>query len=146
MNSWHRAKQAGMVILVLLIAALAWDSATRSVDFPIYHRVGQQILRGDYEFYPAGLYDGGAVESHGFRYAPILAFLFVPFALLPLQAAALLFFLLKIAAFVYVGYLVADYLGVRSRARTLMLLSVVCIGGYLGEEFRYGNFHFFSVM
>jgi hypothetical protein len=135
-----------LAALGILLAALAWDSSRHSVDFPIYHRAGLQILHGDYELYPAALYNGGAVPSHGFRYAPAIAFLFVPFALLPLETAALLFFLLKIAAFVYVGSLVAGYLGVPERARVLMLASLACVGGYVVEEFRYGNFHFFSVM
>jgi hypothetical protein len=135
----------GLAVLGILIVALARESATHSVDFPIYHRVGRQVLQGDFELYPAALYTGGSVPSHGFRYAPAIAFLFVPFALLPLEAAALLFFLLKIAAFVYVGSLVAGYLGVPNRARALMLVSIACVGGYVVEEFRYGNFHFFSV-
>jgi Glycosyltransferase family 87 len=140
------ARRLELAVLGAVVAALAWESATRSVDFPIYHRVGHQILQGDYELYPAALYSGGPAPSHGFRYAPAIAFLFVPFALLPLEAAALVFFLLKTAAFVYVGSLVAGYLGVSSRARTLMLASLVCVGGYVVEEFRYGNFHFLSVM
>ena len=141
---WGR--RLGLAVLGILLVALARESATHSVDFPIYHRVGRQILQGDYELYPAALYSGGPVPSHGFRYAPAIAFLFVPFALLPLEAAALLFFLLKIAAFVYVGSLVAGYLGVPNRARALMLVSLACVGGYVVEEMRFGNFHFFSVM
>lgn len=124
---------------------LAWDSATRSVDFPIYHRVARQILQGDYEFYPRALYVGSAVPAHGYRYAPAIAFLFVPLGLLSLEAAALLFFVLKVAAFAYVGALVARYLGVPGHHHRLMLASLLFVGGYVAEEFRYGNFHFFSV-
>ena len=135
----------GIVAFGLLVAALAWDSATHSVDFPIYHRVARQIMQGDYELYPTSLYDGGPVAAHGFRYAPAIAFLFVPFGLLPLEAAAFLFFTLKVVAFIYVGALVARHVGLTAHYRMLMLTSLLFVGGYIAEEFRYGNFHFFCV-
>ena len=80
-------KAIGLVILVLAMGMLAWRASNDSVDFPIYHYAGRQILSGDYELYPSELYDGREVGGHGFRYAPAVAFLFVPFALLPLQLA-----------------------------------------------------------
>jgi hypothetical protein len=137
--------RAGAAVLVALLAVLAWESAVHSVDFPIYHRVARQVLAGDYELYPMGLYDGGPVTPHGFRYAPAVAFLFVPFGLLPLELAALAFFALKIGAFVYIALVLSRYLGLESQHRTLMAMSVVIVGGYLVEEFRFGNFHFLSV-
>lgn len=140
-----KSKALGLVALGVALLALAWDSATHSVDFPIYHRIATQILEGNYELYPTELYDGGLVPPHGFRYAPAIAFLFVPLGLLPLEAAAFLFFGLKVAAFVYVGALVSRYMGLADRHRALMLMSLLFVGGYVVEEFRYGNFHFFSV-
>jgi len=39
------------------------DHGRDSVDFPVYHRTAQQILRGDYEIYPVALYDNASVMS-----------------------------------------------------------------------------------
>jgi Glycosyltransferase family 87 len=138
-------KRLGIVVFGVALLALAWESATHSVDFPIYHRVATQILQGNYELYPTELYDGGLVPPHGFRYAPAIAFLLVPLGWLPLEVAAFLFFSLKVAAFVYVGALVARYMGLPARRRALMLTSLLFVGGYVVEEFRYGNVHFFCV-
>ena len=119
--------------------------ATHSVDFPVYHRAAAQIVRGDYEIYPTAVYGAGVVPPHGFRYAPAIAFLFVPFGLLPLEAATFLFFTLKVGAVVYVGSVVARHAGSSTSTRTLMLASLLLAAGYVLEEFRYGNFHFFSI-
>jgi len=142
---WTPARRLGLIALGLAAVFLAWQSATRSVDFPIYHRVARQILQGDYEFYPRALYEGGTVPAHGFRYAPAVAFLFVPLGLLPLEAAALIFLALKFAVLWSVGALVARDLGWPGRPERLMLASLLIVGGFVAEEFRYGNFHFFSV-
>jgi glycosyl transferase family 87 len=132
-------------VLALLLIGLAWRSASDSVDFPVYHQAGRQVLAGDYEIYPAGLYDNVPVSTHGFRYVPALALLFVPFALLPLEAAALLFFALKTAAFVHTFAVVARRLAMPGDCRTLMAISIVVTGGYLVEDFRGGNVQFLIV-
>jgi MFS family permease len=119
--------------------------ATNSVDFPVYHRVATQVARGDYEIYPTAVFTAGVVPAHGFRYAPAIAFLFVPFGLLPLEVAAFLFFILKVGAVVYVGSVVARYAGSATPTRTLMLASLLVAAGYVVEEFHYGNFHFFCI-
>ena len=138
-------RRVGAIVLAVLVIAFGWNAATHAVDFPIYHQAGAQILSGDFALYPAGLYDGSDVPSHGFRYAPVLAFLFAPLALLPLEASAFLFFFVKVAALAYVARVVARHLGLTGRGTTLALLAVLVVGGYLVEEFRYGNFHFLMV-
>ena len=136
----------GSGVVLVLLAALAWRAATRSVDFPVYHHVAQQILQGNFELYPRGLYDGSEpVAGHGFRYAPAIAFLLAPLGLLPVEAAALLFFCLKLVALLHLCTLVVGHLGAPVRARDVALMLVPCIGGYLVEEFRNGNAHFFTV-
>jgi hypothetical protein len=137
--------RAGAIALTALVLAFGWNAATHAVDFPIYHHAGAQVLRGDFELYPAGLYDGTDVPSHGFRYAPVFAFLFVPLALLPLQLAAFLFFVAKVAAMVYVARVVARHLGLAGRVTSLVLLALLVVRGYLVEELRYGNYHFLMV-
>lgn len=138
------AAKAGLVVLGALFVLLAWYSSTRSIDFQIYHRVAGQVLRGDYEIYPPAVYDGtDRGDSHEFQYAPIVAFLFVPFGVLPLQAAAFLFACLKIPAYAYMAWVIARRCGVESRYATLIWMALFVAGGYLVEEFRNGNFHAF---
>lgn len=144
-SQFERIKRLGIIVAWVLLIAFAWECATHSVDFPVYHGIAARILHGDYELYPLALYDGGPVPSHGFRYAPFVAFLFVPFGWLPLEAAALLFFALKAVAFVYVTALVLRYVGHPVEDRVLMLTALLIVAGYAAEEFRYGNFHFFVV-
>jgi hypothetical protein len=134
------------VLFAMLLAAFAWHSATHAIDFPVYYQAASQVLQGDYNLYPQALYDGdGQVSGHGFRYAPALAFLFVPFALLPLEAAAFVFFWLKILAFVSIFTIITRRIPMPQGRARLMLVTVLVAGGYLVEEFRNGNFHFLTV-
>ncbi len=126
------------------LGALGWQASTRSVDFPIYHRVASQVLAGDYEIYPAEVYDGGDVPPHGFRYLPVIAFLFVPVALLPLPVAAAAFFVLKIAVLAWTGRTVAGDAGA-ANGYTVPLIALAIVAGYVAEEMRYGNAHLLVV-
>jgi hypothetical protein len=100
--------------------------ATHSVDFPVYYRVAVQIAHGDYEIYPTAINAAGAVPPHGFRYAPAIAFLFVPFGWLPLGVAAFVFYTVKAAAVVYVAAVVARQAGSATPVRTLMWRRCCC--------------------
>ncbi len=92
------SQRAGLVVLAILLALLAREGATRSIDFPVYHRAARQVIAGRYELYPVEAYGGTPGPSQGFRYVPAIAFLFTPVGWLPLEAAALAFFLLKLLA------------------------------------------------
>jgi alpha-1,2-mannosyltransferase len=136
-----------LIVLAVVLLALAWYSSTRPIDFLVYHRAATQILGGDYEIYPNELYDGSPrTDTHTFQYAPVVAWLFVPFGFLSLQAAAFVFACLKIAAYAYTGWMIARLLKVESRLLSLMLGSLVVVGGYFVEEFRNGNFHAFTLL
>lgn len=124
---------------LLLVAALAWRAATDSVDFPIYHHAGAQVLAGDFELYPAEVYDGRPVGGHGFRYAPVWALLFVPFALLPLPVAAGIFYAVKVAAIVALAVFLGRHATANTSAGKLVGLMLLATGGYLLEELRGGN-------
>ena len=91
-------QRAGLAVLLILLALLAREAATHSIDFPVYHHAARQVIAGHYELYPIEAYGGTPRPSQGFRYAPAIAFLFVPLGWLPLELAALAFFALKIAA------------------------------------------------
>ena len=104
-------QRAGLTVLLVLLVLLAREAAIHSIDFPVYHRAARQVIAGHYEFYPVEAYGGTPGPSQGFRYAPAIAFLFVPFGWLPLELAALAFFALKLAALWYVGATVARHVG-----------------------------------
>jgi Glycosyltransferase family 87 len=138
-------QRAGLAVLVILLALLAREAATRSIDFPVYHRAARQVIAGHYEFYPTEAYGGTPFPSQGFRYLPAIAFLFVPFGWLPLELAALAFFALKLAALWYVGATVARHAGLSEGQRQVFLIAFLIVGGYIAEELRFGNVHFLCV-
>ena len=138
-------QRAGVTLLLILLVLLAREAATRSIDFPVYHRAARQVLAGHYEFYPVEAYGGTPGPSQGFRYAPAIAFLFVPFGWLPLELAALAFFALKLAALWYVGATVARHAGLSQGRRQVLLIAFLIVGGYIAEELQFGNVHFLCI-
>jgi Glycosyltransferase family 87 len=138
-------QRVGLAVLLILLGLLAREAATRSIDFPVYHRAARQVIAGHYEFYPAEAYAGNPRPSQGFRYLPAIAFLFVPFGYLPLELAALAFFALKLAAIWYVGATVARHAGLSEGRRQVLLIAFLIVGGYIAEELRFGNAHFLCV-
>ena len=133
------------VVVVAALVVLAREAATRSIDFPVYHRAAQQILAGNYELYPPEAYGGQPHPSQGFRYAPAIAFLFFPLGWLSLETAALLFYGLKLAALWWVVSTIARRMGATSWGRRAFIISFLVVGGYVVEELRFGNAHFFVV-
>ena len=95
--------------LLALLVLLARESALHSIDFPVYHRAARQIIAGNYDLYPPEAYGGQPFPSQGFRYAPAIAFLFVPFGWLPLEFGALVFFSLKLVVVWWIGATVARH-------------------------------------
>ena len=73
LSSSRWVQWGGTLVLGVLLLALARDSALRSVDFPVYHRVAREMIAGDYTIYPRAVFDGGPIPTHGFRYAPAIA-------------------------------------------------------------------------
>ena len=138
-------QRVGWAMLLIFLLPLAREAATRSIDVPVYHRAARQVIARQYELYPVEAYGGRPGPSQGFRYAPAIAFLFVPLGWLPLEVAALAFFALKLAALWYVSATIARHAGLSSGRQQVFLLAFVIAGGYIAEEFRFGNVHFFCV-
>ena len=138
-------QRLGLAVLAILLIVLAREAATRSIDFPVYHRAARQVIAGHYEFYPVEAYGGTPGPSQGFRYVPAIAFLFLPLGWLPLEFAALAFFVLKLAAAWYVAATVARHAGLSEGRRQVFLLAFLICGGYIAEELRFGNVHFLVV-
>ena len=140
---WLQAIVAAL--LVALLVALARESTVHSIDFPVYHRAARQVMSGSFALYPAEAYGGRPGPSQGFRYIPAIAILFVPFGWLPLELAALTFFALKLAALWYIGVTVARHAGLSTSLPVVLLVAFLVVGGYLVEEFRFGNVHFLCI-
>lgn len=137
----------GGAILAGLFVVLAYQSVVRTVDLPVYHRVARELLAGEYRIYPAEVFDAGSltIPAHGFRYAPAIAFLLIPIGWLPLEVAALLLFAAKLVAVGYIAAVIARRTGLPATARAPFVLALVLVGGYVAEEFRYGNVHFLTI-
>lgn len=69
-----------------------WGSSRHRTDFTIYTEVGKALLEG------RNIYDVKNRRGWHYNNAPLFGLLFVPFALLPLPLAVLLWYLLSVAA------------------------------------------------
>ena len=139
------SQRVGLAVLAILLALLAREAATHSIDFPVYHRAARQVITRQDQFYPVEAYGGTPGPSQGFRYVPAIAFLFTPLGWLSLEAAALAFFVLKLLAVWYVGATVARHAGLTEGRRQVFVIAFLLVGGYMAEEMRFGNVHFFIV-
>ena len=135
-----------VAVIAILLIAFGWHCATHSIDFPLYHQAAAKILADRTDLYPAALDDPTQpITGHAFRYAPVLALLFVPLGLLPLPVAAFVLYILKLLAFVYIWRVIGQRLPSSSQGGRLIGYAILICGGYLAEEFRNGNLHFLVV-
>jgi len=125
--------------LALVITALfGYVASRRSVDFPVYHYGARKMLSGTGPLYGP---ESGTGWPQIYRYPPVFLVLFIPFALLPLRLAAIVWAALK---FGVLGFLSrALVLRLRMRPLGLQFLSILPALPYLVVEFHYGNVQFF---
>ena len=125
-------------LVLIVIALLTYVAAQRSVDFPVYHYGTRHMLARNGPLYGP---KSGIGWPQVYRYPPLFLVFFVPFALLPLRLAALVWAALK---FVVLGFLgQALFSRFRTEGLGLQLLSVLPALPYLAVEFHYGNVQFF---
>jgi hypothetical protein len=128
-------KKIGCGLLLIAVLAGGVSMSFPAADFFVYYSAAKQLIRHDYDLYRQG--------GLAFRYAPVVAFAFVPLSVLPPRAAAFLWYLLKIGALVAIAGMVMKLLAHgRERLWKILGLSFLVTGGYLVEEFRTGNIHF----
>gem|GEM_PF-5006308 len=109
--------------------------AVQAVDFSVYCSAAKQLLGHDYDLYRQG--------GLAFRYAPVIAFAFIPFSFLPLAAAAFLWYLLKIAALIAIAGMVMKLMNLEDKHFwKILVFSLLITGGYIVEEIHTGNIHF----
>jgi hypothetical protein len=125
--------------LVLIITALlSYVAARRSVDFPVYYYSARKMLSRAGPIYGP---ESGVGWPQVYRYPPLFLVLFIPFALLPLRLAAIIWAALK---FLVLGFLArALFSRLRTHGLVLQLLSFLPALPYLAVEFHYGNAQFF---
>jgi Glycosyltransferase family 87 len=120
------------------VVVLSYLAALRSVDFPVYHYAARNMLSRTGPMYGP---QSGIGWPQVYRYPPLFLLLFIPFALLPLRIAAIIWATLKFAA---LGLLAR---GLFSRLRIyghgFQFLSLLPALPYLAVEFHYGNVQFF---
>jgi hypothetical protein len=125
-------------LVVIGIAALSYFAALRSVDFPVYHYAARTMLSRSEPMYGP---QSGIGWPQVYRYPPLFLLLFIPFALLPLRVAAIIWAALKFAVLALLAR------GLFSRLRIyghgFQFLSLLPALPYLAVEFHYGNAQFF---
>jgi Glycosyltransferase family 87 len=125
-------------LALTLVALLIYIAARRPVDFPVYHYGARHMLARSGPLYGP---KSGIGWPQVYRYPPLFLVFFVPFALLPLRLAAVVWAALK---FVVLGFLgQALFSRFRTDGLGLQLLSVLPALPYLAVEFHYGNVQFF---
>ena len=130
-------------LIFLLVAALFMvvvfsKPAIHSIDFLVYYHGARVLVDGHGELY--GLHSGIGWPQI-FRYPPLFLVLFLPFALLPVKVAVILWTGLKCAAL----FFVLRKLATRTdfpRTGWWWLIPLFICGGFLVQEFRFGNAQF----
>ena len=116
-------------------------------DFQIYYFICQHFWIQEEGLFPQYIYDYQEPETGvHYRYAPINAFLMLPLTFFELQTAAVLFFLIQMAALLYSITLVLKWLKVPlSEYQKIGLLAFFVTGGYLLQVVHTGNIHFVAL-
>lgn len=125
-------------LAVIGVAALSYFAALRPVDFPVYHYASRTMLTRTGPMYGP---QSGIGWPQVYRYPPLFLLLFLPFALLPLRFAAIIWAALKFAV---LGLLArALFSRLRIYGHGFQFLSLLPALPYLAVEFHYGNVQFF---
>jgi hypothetical protein len=129
---------AGLGLLMLGVAEPLRGPFQDFVD--AYYFGGKTILSGAWD--AAALFRN---DVHGFVNVPIVAVLFVPFAILPGRAAALVFLGLGIAAVLLTWRLLVRLAGL-DRYRGYVLLLLMIVNGPLMNSLKEGNTSHFTLL
>ena len=139
-----------LLIALLVAAALVLELANGRFwlnDFRVYYSAAEALLHG------APIYGIPFGEDTGFyKYAPVVAIVFVPFALLPYTLAALIHFafigLALVLAFTRLEKLLMRHLFGVYPARIFLrgVLALLCIAVLLSRELHLGNINLWLVV
>jgi hypothetical protein len=140
---WFRTRwYAGLLVVlgvcVLLLVADLANHKFVMVDFEVFHRAGRRVLAGQ------GLYRHVEDGYYTWKYGPPGALLFVPFGLLPLFPAKILFWLLLSGAIVLnlllsVRLAAPGFRAAPARTNRVVLLAALAVGVHLHMELHLGQ-------
>ena len=120
----------GAALVLVIAAAYVTRIRTGMSDFEVYYRTGQRFVAGESLYQTA---DG----HYMFKYLPSSGAVYVPFALLPMEAAKAAWFTIIVGAFALVVVLSASLVAVPSG--NVVLVAVVILTKYLLHELRLGQ-------
>ncbi len=135
----------GLVFLLFLFAEL-WNGRFWLSDFEVYYKAANRILSGE------NLYRIEADEFYIFKYSPVSAVLFIPFALLPLTFSKIVywvFYSLIILACLKISVLLVNPLLSREkpgRVNTVVLLTGLVLMVHFLRELHLGQVTFILLL
>jgi Glycosyltransferase family 87 len=135
-----RSNKLLAILGIGIVAVLfAYYVSSRPMDFRVYYYSARGVFEGTRPVYGP---DSGIGWPMHYRYPPLFLLLFAPLAMLPLGLSAAIWVVAKIV--VLVGLVRAfKARGLKPTTTSSILISILFIGPYLIEEFRYGNAQFF---
>lgn len=134
------SRNFGLLLLVVALVLVVFLSkpTAHSVDFLVYYHAARVLVDGHGALYGP---QSGIGWPQIFRYPPLFLLAFLPFALLPLKTALVLWVALKCAAL----FFVVKALAIQTefpRTGWWWLIPVCVCGGFIVQEFRFGNAQF----
>jgi alpha-1,2-mannosyltransferase len=135
----------GILVLVVLVAGLYFasrsgaDPAHYSNDFNVYYYASHEVIQG------RDPYERSLGESTRYLYLPLLSELMIPLALLPLPAAAYIWFLINAASLIAAAWMSASLVdrtadrGVSSPRVITVVLGLIVVVRFALDNFDYGQ-------
>jgi len=129
------SRRAVLIILIALAAAVGYLVKARfdMTDFGVCYQAGGRIFRGETLYRPS--------DGHlQYKYAPVAAFLYTPFTILPWSAAKLLWYLLM---FVFLAWTLKIIIGLLPGqgppTAFVVVWSLAISSKFIGREFELGQ-------
>lgn len=127
-----------LVVVALFLVIVVSKPATQSIDFLVYYHAARVLMDGHGALYGP---QSGIGWPQIFRYPPLFLVVFLPIALLPLKTAVVLWLALKCAVLYFLLRALAIQIEF-PRTGWWWLIPVCVCGGFIMQEFRFGNVQF----
>ncbi len=144
-NPWIGFVLVGLVFLLFMLAEM-WNSRFWLSDFEVYYKAAARILQGQ------NLYRIKADDFYIFKYSPVSAVFFIPFALLPFGIAKVAYWLLYsfiMLACIYLALrLVSRFRPIEkpSRVNNLVILTGLILMVHFLRELHLGQVTFILLL
>ena len=112
------------------------------MDFQVYYDAATRAAQRDADLFELRSENRGLA----YRYAPVIAVLLIPFTLLPLQVAAFVWYLLKVAALAKTVSIARQLSNAQSVALSRVFLAGLLLSGpFVIEDLATGNMHSLAI-